>query len=98
MIFMEWEHIEIQLIAKCKEIDDSFYEIREQLLAEWLGLDDVCEHKKHKLFLCKCGNCYTYRDNYKKHLRQTKRWRKYHYAPTYSEVPFIIWLQDGEVI
>jgi len=43
-----------------------------------------------KLYLCKCGICFRKRKDFIEHLKDTKRWRKYHYAPDYNEIPFII--------
>jgi hypothetical protein len=42
------------------------------------------------LYLCKCGKCYMTRDDFTRHLKYTKRWRKYHYALDYNEIPFKI--------
>lgn len=44
------------------------------------------------LFLCKCGLCFKKRDDLMEHLKDTKRYRKYHYAPDYQEIPFRIFL------
>ena len=42
------------------------------------------------LYLCKCGQCFWKREHFLEHLKDTKRWRKYHYAPDYSEVPHTV--------
>lgn len=44
-----------------------------------------------KLYLCKCGWCFNSHDDFAYHLKTTKRWRKYHYAPDYNEIPCVIW-------
>ncbi len=43
-----------------------------------------------KLYLCKCGLCFFSRKHLTEHLSDCRRWRKYHYAPDYKEIPFVI--------
>ena len=43
-----------------------------------------------KLFLCKCALVFRKRTDFIQHLRDTKRWRNYHYAPDNKEVKFIL--------
>ena len=44
-----------------------------------------------RLNLCKCGMCFRNRESFNEHLRDTIAYRKYHYAPDYTEIPFTIW-------
>jgi hypothetical protein len=46
-----------------------------------------------RLHLCACGACFPEREGFVEHLKDTKRWRKYHYTPDYStnKIGFIIW-------
>ena len=46
---------------------------------------------KGKLYLCKCGICFRSRKHFFEHLKDSKRWKKYHYAPDFNEIAFIIW-------
>lgn len=43
-----------------------------------------------RLYLCKCGMCFKNRIHFNIHLKNTKRYRKYHYASDYKEIPFTI--------
>lgn len=45
-----------------------------------------------RLYLCKCGLCFWSSKHFHEHLKDTKRYRKYHYAMDYKEVPFLIHL------
>ena len=44
-----------------------------------------------RLYLCKCGACFEKREHFTEHLKDSKRYRKHHYAMDYNEVGFTIW-------
>ena len=45
-----------------------------------------------RVYLCKCGLCFWSHKHLIEHLKDTKRYRKYHYALDYKEIPFLLHL------